>query len=628
MPMLSKLRFLKPALFLICLTILLFTLSGCGETTVRVENLLVINSSFSGERTITCNLGKDFDSKEEQKQQLEGIVKESCPSVLKYNTVTEDDGYKYIFTLSFSSRDDYKQKIKELLGRQVSVVIGTPNSDLARGWSLKEDFDGMELLSWLQTQLKAKGYKDLTLNFDSVSNVVNYNGDIISSKTPTLEINAVEGYPVNGVTIETTNNKNNSYDRKLILSVPQNTFDAMGDALKTVMTARTDKSAVYSGWTQQGNYQEYQVLYQGINLKELQRVTNLFMDCSNNDIYYGDENQSSTPLAEQLVFEENINTLSFVPQTDKQVNFTYKYSLPIKTTHGQGVLFDKGTWEKQGEWIDGVYTLNTSDYSVYDIRVPDGMQYTIKGIDVELITYDNDSFKRTFDFVYDKQLGEEGLNYAYNFLLNKGVNVTKEKEDKGLVCRITQSGTASEISSQLGNLFGGGNYISCSRQTSAMAVVTDINVVDNINIAYMLTGDNTKVPFTYKASSGGNENISSLTAENQAFKESPKITSDDDGSFTAKLIGGENIIAYNATVPYAEGVATYCIISGIMLAAAFLLIVFFFRKTRRINQKEKEQLLLEQEIQTADNVPKDDYRDNFADGFYDDFDSGEEYNDF
>lgn len=609
--------------FLLLLMILLIslTLAGCSEVNVRIENLLNINSAFSGERTLTCNFGKEYAADEEKQEIIRAMIKDACPDNLAYDEIKEENEFKYEFKISFASLDEYKAKVKSIIGRDISVALENPQSTLANGWSYTEDFDSMELITWFENEIKIKGYKDILLKFESISNVVNYNGNIVSSAGSTLNIFEIEGYAINGIYIETTNNKDGTYDRRLTFSIPQETYNSMGSGINTVMVARTDPDlAVFNGWINQGNYQEYQILYQGIDLKNLQRVTTMFLDSNNADIYYGDENQSSTPLAEQLVFEENLSINGYIPQKDKPITFKYKYSLPIKTTYGQGAVFQQGVWEKQGEWIDGVYTLQ-SEGSVYDIRIPDGMQYTITGIDVNLNSFGNDDFERTFDFIYDKNNGEEGQAYAYNFLKNKGFTVSKEKSQKGIVCRITQKGTAEEISSALGDLFGGGNYISYENKTSAMAVVTDITFTDNINIDYMLIGDNVEVPFNYMVKSIGGENINDVSAENMSIKGTPKTVQNKDKSYTVMLTGGESSITYVATVPYFEGVLTYCLISGGILALAILLILFFFRKTKKLNKKDKEKLLITQkseQTQSEKSTPKEDFKQTESTEYEDD----------
>lgn len=119
-------------------------------------------------------------------------------------------------------------------------------------------------------------------------------------------------------------------------------------------------------------------------------------------------------MAEQLVFEERVNLLSFVSDSDENVVMNYSYTLPEETTHGEGVELNSGEWTTCGEWANSTYKLSDAN-GVYDIRVPDGMQYAIKGINIVLTSLENNAFKRVVDFVYDRNTGEKGLDYAYNF---------------------------------------------------------------------------------------------------------------------------------------------------------------------------------------------------------------------
>lgn len=588
---------MKAALFIMCAVLFAAVFSGCENAKVQVENLVSINAQFKGSRSVTVNTGTAFEGKEELKEQFDEVIKEYCPSAYQKEIKNGDDGLKYIFTVDFESKADYISKIAAIIGREPGVALGTPDSDLARGWHLKEDFDGLELIKWLQAGVEEKKYGDLNFEYESTSNIVNMSGDIQSSQGSKIDINTVEGYPVTAVSVETTNNKKDSYDRRFTLSVPQSTYDKMGDTLKTIMRERTAAAAVYSGWTQQGNNQEFQILYQGITAAELQHVTALFLDCKEASVYYGDENNSSTPLAEQLVFEENLNVLGFVPKKDGDVAFSYKYSLPLKTTHGEGVVKNQGVWEKQGSWIDGIYTLNSREKS-FTLRIPDGIQYEIEGLGVTLEDNGGDSFTRSFDFLYNKNTGEEGRAYAYQFFKKKGIDAVQKKTDDALICRITTKGTADQISKQLNSLFGGGNALERTENTSAMAVVTDISLKDSVNLSYMLTGDNADVPFTYTLKNKGGENIISLNGEGESKKDSSAVA-DADGAYRITLQGGENTVEFGATVPYVQGVAVYCVIAGVMLVIALLLILFFLRKTRKLRlkeQQEQERKLREQEL--------------------------------
>lgn len=576
-------RFLKysPILLLTVICCLFFT--SCNSMEVKVENLLSIDSSFKGNRTVTLNLGKDFEGTED----MDKLLESKCPKAFSYEGKNTDDGYLYIFTMTFENKQEYISKLAAVLNKQPSVAFGTPNSTIAKGWRITEDFNSIELIDWINKAIEEKQEnKDYNFTYKTTSNIVNMGGDIRSSSTDMLDVNAVEGLPVNSVSVETTNNKNDSYDRTITISIPQSTYEALGAEAETVFADRVDKKAVYKGYTQSGYNQEYQVRYQGITAAELQTFTSIFLDCKEETVVYGDETNSSTPLAEQLMFEEDINLLSFVPRPDQKVDLYYKYSLPIKTTHGEGVVFTNGVWQAKGEWVDGKYSLKDNSLA-YKVRVPDGIQYTIEGIDVSLESYGNDSFKRTFNFIYNGQTGTEGAQYAVKFFSNHGVEATTQKVGSQLACQIVFDGSAQEISEKVGNLFGGGNYVAYTHNTSAMAVVTDVTVNDSINLSYMLTGTNATVPFTYTAKSTGNESLGSLIAAANASKDKPKLTNNEDNNKTIEMLGGENVITYTATIPYMSGIVTYLIISGVILALAVIIIYFLMRKNRRMDLEEK-----------------------------------------
>ncbi|MCQ4022686.1 MULTISPECIES: outer membrane protein assembly factor [unclassified Ruminococcus] len=583
-------RKLTSFLLILLLAVPLFTFYGCGEKTFEYESMLKIDAQFKGVRTMTLNSGSAFTSSSDTRAKFNEIIGEYCPSVLQREEVEEDGNLKYIFTLTFDSRSDYLSKLAAITNKQVQASLVHPNSELAKGWHYIEDIKTDDLFSWLKNGIEEKKYNDLQFDLSCTSNVINMGGDIQSCKSENTEINAVKGYPVTAIYIETTNNKKDNYDRKFTLSVPQKTYEEMGEKLISIMKKRTLQDAAYSGWTQQGNNQEYQIVYNGLSLSELQNATATFLDCDTVSLYYGDQNNSSTPLAEQLVFEENINTLSFVPKEDSKVELSYKYSLPLKTTHGEGVLLKDGVWAKTGEWIDGIYSLKSSD-TVYDIRIPDGIQYEIKGINVTLESYDNDNFTRYFDFVYSSVNGQEGRDYAYDFLNKKGVSVTRIKSDDGVICRLSSKGSAKVISEEINKLFGGGNSLSYSQSTGDMSVVTNVSLTDEINISYMLTGKNKDVPLVYKLYTKGNESVSGfsgLTADGSGDISSLDI--DKENGYVLNLKGGETTVKYTATLPYPQGVVIYCVCAGFMIMLTALLIFMFNKRSKTLEKKHAEML--------------------------------------
>lgn len=559
-------------------------MSGCGEIYTQVENLMKVTDDFVGERVITLRLDSDFAGNKDKKTQFETVVKEGCPQNLSYRTEFKDGKYNCVFVLSFTSLEEYKTKVASIIGRQISIAYGFTDTALSKGTYYQEDFDGMELVKWLQDDLYEKGYKDINLDMQSTSNVVKYNNEVLSSKESVLSTSTIKGEPVHSVTINTVNYKNSVYDRTMVLTVPKSTYDKLGESLKTLMQSRVNSEGK-TIWTENDGYMEFTARYEKIDIERLQEYTKLFLDCRNGNIYYGDQNQSSTPLAEQLVFEERVNLLSFVSDSDENVVMNYSYTLPEETTHGEGVELNSGEWTTCGEWANSTYKLSDAN-GVYDIRVPDGMQYAIKGINIVLTSLENNAFKRVVDFVYDRNTGEKGLDYAYNFLANKGFTVSKESISEGLVCRITQQGAAADINNAVGDLFGSGNFFESSRHTNDMSVVTDVLVNDNVNITHMLTGANADINIKYTVKSESGENIRNVNVNNKATQKAVNIKMNDDRSYTSSIIGGNFTLSYNATAPYVNGIVFYCIVCGVIIIIALLIILLLFRYNRKLKLRE------------------------------------------
>lgn len=559
-------------------------LSGCGEINTQVENLMKITNDFVGERVVTLKLDGDMAVNKDKSDQLKTVIKEGCPDNLSYRTEVADGRYNCVFVLSFTSLEEYKTKVAGIIGRQISVAYGYTDTLLAKGTYYQEDYDGMELVKWLTDDLYQKGYKDINLDVQSTSNVVKYNNEVLSSKTSVMNTSTIKGEPVHSVTVSTVNHKNSVYDRSMVLSVPKSTYDKLGESLKTLMTSRTNSDGKGS-WSENNGYMDYTVDYKNIDIERLQQYTQLFLDCRNENIYYGDQNQSSTPLAEQLVFEERINLLGFVSDTKDNVIMSYNYTLPEETTHGEGVELKNGEWQTCGEWANSTYKINNTNGN-FDIRIPDGMQYNVKCINVALTSIGGNAFKRVVDFVYDRNTGEKGLDYAYGFLADKGFTVSKESISEGIVCRVTQQGTASDISNAVGDLFGSGNTFESTRHTNDMSVVTDLNVRDTINISHMLTGANSNIDMHYTVKSECGESIRKVTVDNKSSGKGAETNLNSDQSYTSTVNGGNFIFSYSATEANPPGVALYCVICGAIVIPALLIITLLFRHNQRLKYKE------------------------------------------
>lgn len=574
-------RYLKYTAILLVIILTAITFTGCNSSSkkVKIKTVMNMTSAFIGERVTTCTFPNKLISTDEKEKNLESTVKAFIPDSMSYVKEATDEGIQYTFTVSFTSKAEYESQIKTVLNREPSVMFVTSNTILAKGWRFLEDFDTVDLLAWLPEGLSNKGIDNIILEPEIESTMVNMDGTLEKSES-TIDINKMEGYAVKGVTIETTNYKNYTYDRKVKMIFPKSTMDKIGDDLKEYLKERTAECE-YATWTQEGNYQCYEVLFKGITIYQVADNMNLLFDSIDGTAEYGDSTNSSTALAEQLTFKEKFNLLCYVGENGNNPEITYKYTVDGSTTYGEGSLYKQGEWKSFGKWNDGIYSMTTTDSSVY-ISIPDGTQYEIEAIYITLQAEGDDSFVRTMDFIYDADTGAAGLDYAYKYFRAHDVDVEKLKSDPYMVCRIIHSGSSTKLSNKLGNLFGGGNYISYTTTEEVISIVNETQFVENINISYMLTGKNATVPIVYTVCEKGSESIRSLEAVSDNYKAAGKQKENNITQTMVQLKSGDTRVSFTGVVPNSLGIFVYVLISAIMIATAVLIIFANVKKYNRI----------------------------------------------
>ena len=142
-------------LMLGCIAALLLT--GCGMNTD-----LNIDGEFKGERIITCDELSDQNGlfTKFKVSEAADVLSRKCPPQMSFECkYTNDTKTKavFVFHLKFDSIDDYRAKVRELIGRNpgVQFTYKDPKADLfASGFSVTEDFESKDLLAWVKPALK------------------------------------------------------------------------------------------------------------------------------------------------------------------------------------------------------------------------------------------------------------------------------------------------------------------------------------------------------------------------------------------------------------------------------------------------------------------------------------------
>lgn len=566
------------------LLITCFTLSSCSNPVVKVESSITLDSDFIGYRNVTIKypLSAKIDNlllvlnKKNPAKDIQGVE-------FEYLGV-EDDGYNFEISIDFSSRKDYLSKIKALIGREANVYITEVDTILTKGIRMKENFDVSDLVSWMEDITKENS-ETTNLSFSYDGNIVSYNDEKIKTGT-TIDFIKRSGIEINSIDIETTNTKDGTFNRTFVFNVPHESFDKAENKIISYFENLTIGDASYAGWDLDGFNHTYTVKYDKISLEELNMYTALLLNSDEISIVYKDTDNSSTPLTEGLTFLEDLNTFSYMGKENKAVKLNYTYHLPIETIHGEAAINTTGQWDKKGEWKDSTYKVSFDSDDLATIRICDGKQYSIKGINFTLESYSDNTFVKTTDFIFSKN-DNEALQYSYYYFKSKDVNVSVSKTDKTLICRIECRGTAAEITDQLIRSFGSGNFMTYSHDTSFLSLSEKTELNENINIGYMLNGDNLNVPMRYTIKSFDDEKISSVKLLGDVIDSSKK--NDKKVSFSIKE-GNANIQYSGIIINYTKTVIFIIFTVLIFFIAVFIAIFVNYKYRKRKQEIRTEKI--------------------------------------
>lgn len=572
----------------LCVTLCL-TLTACDAPKVRVESVLNITTEFSGSRTVTVvyPLSAAIDSikddilDDDPTAEVEGAT-------FSYLGATEN-GYSFELKLSFDSEAQYEQQVEAILGRDANAVLSQKDNAMFKGTRVAEDFDVSELIAFLVRETNTNDTtKDYT--FEYPYNKVTVGAETFDTDT-TVNVNEGDGIPVSAVDIKTYNEKTSlfgrTFDRSFVFSIPADTYSANKNKINAYFEELAGESAQISD-THEGDNILYTLVFEGLSLDELETTTGAILDSNSVSVYYGDKENLSTPLFEGRVLQESLDTLSFMGAKSDFPTLRYTYSLPTNAVKGEGALYENGAWVNTGSWEEGAYRMENSS-GLTRLRIFDGRQYYIDGVDLDLQSHGDGTFRRTTSFLYPAKDGFEGPVYATKFYESKNTDAKYDNDGEHIVCSITFEGTSDEINEKLENVFGKGNYLSYEKRSGALSDKSALS--DTVDLRDILSVENADVPMTYTASAENGENIVTM---NTGGAESAYKGKDDT---RLELSGGTATVGWRGVIPKAGSIILY-IIFGIILIGVTGVVAsrMLYQPIRRERRAAKQQASLDSTV--------------------------------
>ena len=149
--------------------LLLLVLTGCANMSTTIE---LDGDKFSGTRVmdVTFDVDELTTRLPGGLSELDGLIDTAIPNELKYSHEVENDKAVYKFTLSFDSKQDYINKLKNLLsGKAPEVTFSYSTGAFTRGVTYNENFESRELFSWLDKVITENKLTTTSQNYSSES---------------------------------------------------------------------------------------------------------------------------------------------------------------------------------------------------------------------------------------------------------------------------------------------------------------------------------------------------------------------------------------------------------------------------------------------------------------------------
>jgi len=231
----------------------LLTACNAGST---VETTLTINDDLSGTREMSVVIADSVFSEyfTGTIEELSTAIGEGCPADLTWAYDDSTGAKTYTFTLAFTSPEDYKTKVDAIIGGEsdVTITMNKADSIWASGVVVSESFDSGELLEWLKTLVVEKGFVS-SGNSSKIfqlgeSNVI-FAGEEYSSYYDDISIDEIEYLSIDSIDLLTDAKKYDSYDKKIVLTIPETSMEKKGTEITTWLEERVPAGADFEWGT-------------------------------------------------------------------------------------------------------------------------------------------------------------------------------------------------------------------------------------------------------------------------------------------------------------------------------------------------------------------------------------------
>lgn len=530
---------------------------------------------------------------------LQALVENYLPAPLSCRWEEENGQLVGTFTLTFSSRQEYADKVKTLLNydprklslteRTPSITLQTPMMEMTRNFSYAEDFTSADLLSWIPAAVAAEGGDPYLFQWSFGTTVFTGLGQS-AAVSKRIAVDAVTGYQTKHISVSTQKTGEDTYQRQISFVFDNAIANALGTDLTDYMSHRVPAHAA-GVWTEENGEKTFTIVFSFTSMLELQAYNNQVFDTDQCGVRLYQNISGSTAFRDQNSLEETLDLSAFPSDSSGKALLNYEFS----TLEGSFVESLSPTApsaisvENKGDGVTSQRYAGT--HASITLKTNIEKRYKASSLQIETIQ-NGDNFVRYVSIQYKRAGGIAPAKYAASYFSDirpTSAAVTIEESDSFYHCRLAMTGDAQKISALCSTLFGEGNLFSGFYTHQYRSIKNTFAFRDTLRFSSFLGEDSKEVPVHYTLTLSSGHTITSAICRTADPSQEEKLTDglqSQEFAFTMPAADAELVLSGSAENGTALLVALLLFFAAAaLLTGTFLILLRRSRRRSWVSQK-------------------------------------------
>lgn len=463
---------------LLCLSVaLLVLLTACG---IELNTNLSVSHDFKGKRVIECTIDKhDLSNLNKDFAFLDSTIKENCPDSMSYKNLSKDNFINYQFTISFSSLQDYKEKVTACLNFAPNITYDYGTTPFADGLLYNENFTSQDLMAWFSESLIKEGLmsdseaqqiwsiKDTAFYFDNKKQIV---------EEP-IDVNTITYLALDQIRVYTEEQDSGGYRQKIVFQIPEETLNRRGNDIRDYLTDHLDSSSYSCEWIGIEHGKECQITFQSDTMKQLNQMTSKVLkeDCS---FRLNSSADNKTPCKINHKFVQKLSFSAFRSSAKGMVNYKVYFKPASGTILNSSSKAD----------ADGFYEISSGTKTSVSLQFETTKQLSVYSYQMTTIYHDEQKFQRELSLTFEHSLTKSEQELFLSYFKQYHFQTVSFESDKQLLLILKD--TPTQISSVFQKIFGNENKITSKISKHSLSHSQKTEITDSIDLSNLSFSSN------------------------------------------------------------------------------------------------------------------------------------------